>query len=243
MASTVFKLTNAAGNAHYARYQFIPEGGEQVLNAAQLAKAGPEYLQTEIKARIANHSIRFQMFAQVAEAGDKIEDPSIAWPATRQRVLLGTVEIKKLSSNAPEQDRALFFIPNNVPPGIETADPMLDFRSKAYPISVKVGNRAGLPAFSDRIPGTPSLAPRLGGRSHEWDRSGQVRSGSVAETLRFVPWWQTCCRRGRGWRVRDVRGGDIQMTNPLRPSANRPFRSWVVGPAGTGPSAPTGRHK
>jgi catalase len=36
-----------------------------------------------------------------------------------------------------EVEHQLFFIPNNVPDGNQTADPMVDFRSKAYPISVK----------------------------------------------------------------------------------------------------------
>ena len=77
------------------------------------------------------------MYAQIAEAGDNIEDPSVAWPASRKKVLLGIIEITKISANTSEEDKALSFFPNNIPDGIETADPMLNFRSKAYPISVK----------------------------------------------------------------------------------------------------------
>ena len=77
------------------------------------------------------------MYAQVAEDGDKIEDPSIAWPASRKLVFLGTIEIKNMASNTVAADKALFFIPNNVPAGITPADPMINFRSQAYPISVK----------------------------------------------------------------------------------------------------------
>jgi catalase len=52
-------------------------------------------------------------------------------------VLLGTITITTLGANTPDQDKALAFSPNNLPDGIKTADPMLDFRSKAYPISVQ----------------------------------------------------------------------------------------------------------
>jgi catalase len=91
----------------------------------------------ELRSRIARGSIKYQMYAQLAEAGDVITDPSVAWPDSRKKVPLGTIEIKRLASNTPEQDKALTFSPNNLPAGIKTADPMLDFRSKAYPISVK----------------------------------------------------------------------------------------------------------
>ncbi len=132
-----FKFTNASGGAHFVRYQFLPIGGEQVLTQAEFAGAGADYLQTEIKERIAKRPIRFQLVAQVAEANDKVDDPSIAWPPTRKKVSLGIIELQRLAANTPEQDRALSFSPNRIPDGIETADPMLDFRAKAYPISVK----------------------------------------------------------------------------------------------------------
>ena len=130
-----FKFTNKKGESRFVRYQFIPEAGEQLVTAEQLTALGPDYLSTEIKKRIAEHPVRFQMFAQLAEDGDKIEDPSIAWPDTRQRISLGIIEIKELSANTAEEDKALSFMPNHLPDGIQTADPMLDFRSKAYPIS------------------------------------------------------------------------------------------------------------
>lgn len=132
-----FKFTNKKGEAHYIRYQFVNEAGEQLITPEQFANAGANYLGEEIKARISKHSIKFKLYAEIAEDGDKVDDPSIAWPAERKKILLGEIEIEKLASNTPEQDKALFFIPNNIPDGIATADPMLDFRSKAYPISVK----------------------------------------------------------------------------------------------------------
>src|SRR4051812_26940531 len=102
-----------------------------------MAAMDPSYLQHDIRARIALHPVKFTMYAQLAGQNDVVDDPSVAWPDTREKVILGVLEIKKVSSNTPEQDKALIFIPNNLPDGIETADPMLDFRSKAYPISQK----------------------------------------------------------------------------------------------------------
>jgi catalase len=132
-----FEFINLAGDRHYVRYQFLPVAGEHLLAADELAKAGPNYLMDEIRIRIAKGPIRYHMYVQLAEAGDAVADPSVAWPDRRQKVLVGTIELSRLGSNTPEQDRALAFSPNNVPDGIKTADPMLDFRSKAYPLSVK----------------------------------------------------------------------------------------------------------
>lgn len=128
------KFTNAKGESHFVRYQFVPEK-EELLSDAQRDKAGASYLMDDIKTRIAAHPIKFEMFAQLAESGDKIDDPSVAWPDSRKRVPLGKIEITKLAANTPEEDKALVFSPANVPDGIEPADPMLKFRSRAYSIS------------------------------------------------------------------------------------------------------------
>ena len=77
------------------------------------------------------------MYAEIAQDGDIIENPSIAYPAGREKYYWGYIDIKTLAANTTAEDKALSFSPNNLPDGIETADPMLDFRSNAYPISVK----------------------------------------------------------------------------------------------------------
>jgi catalase len=136
-AANTFEFTNAAGESTFIRYQFIPQAGEHILTDQEMAAKSITYMQDDIKARIALGPVKINMFAQIAGEDDVLDDPSVAWPDTREKVLLGVLEINKISSNTPEQDKALIFIPNNIPEGIETADPMLDFRSKAYPISQK----------------------------------------------------------------------------------------------------------
>lgn len=131
-----FKFTNQAGQVHYVRYQLISEAGEHYLTKAQAATADPNYLQTEIKQRVAQQPIRFKLYAQLAEKGDNIENPSVAWPDSRKRVLLGSLVIKKMAANTVEEDKALFFNPNNVPDGVNIADQMLLDRARTYPISV-----------------------------------------------------------------------------------------------------------
>ncbi len=131
-----FKFINRQGQSHYIRYLFIPTAGEHYLTPDVLAKMDPQYLANEIRARIALGPIEFQLYAQVAEAGDVIENPAVTWPDQRRRVLLGTIKLEELAANTPEEDKALSFNPGRVPDGIEPADPMLKMRAAAYPISV-----------------------------------------------------------------------------------------------------------
>lgn len=132
-----FKMTNSKGESHFIRYQFIPELGEQFLTPEEVKKAGPDYLTAEITKRLANGPIRYKLYAQVAEPGDKIGDPSIAWPDSRKRILLGILTIKRVAENTPATDQALAFNPGNLTDGIAVADQMITDRLKMYPVSVK----------------------------------------------------------------------------------------------------------
>jgi catalase len=130
-----FTFTDAAQRRRAVRYRFVPSAGEQVLDAAALQAKGPNYLQEEIKARVAAAPIVFDWFAQVGEPGDLTDDPSIAWPESRELAKLGTVTISKLDPEPMKTDKALLFLPGRLPVGIEIADPMIAMRSAAYPIS------------------------------------------------------------------------------------------------------------
>ena len=110
----------------------LPEGGAEYLTKEQLAEAGPNYLADEIRKRVGDGPVRMKLQVQIAEPGD---NPSIAWPESRKTVELGVVEIDKVDPDSDAAQRALLFLENAVPAGIETADPMIDIRSQAYAVS------------------------------------------------------------------------------------------------------------
>lgn len=130
-----FRFINAAGTVTFGRYQFLPVDGAHYLSAAQTAKAQPDYLNEEILQRIGKAPVRFKLVVQVAEPGDKLDDPSIAWPSSRPVVELGTVEISRAVADEVAVQKSLMFLPSNVPAGIEPQDPMINARSAAYPVS------------------------------------------------------------------------------------------------------------
>ena len=129
-----FKFIDARGKVTYGRYQFLPVAGEHLLKAADATKASPEYLSAEIHERIQRAPVKFKMILQVAEPGDKLDDPSIAWPDSRRLVELGTLSITRPVTNA-DAEKALLFQPNAVTAGIEVRDPMINVRSAAYSVS------------------------------------------------------------------------------------------------------------
>jgi catalase len=129
------KFTNKTGKASFVRYQVVPRAGEAYLSAEQRKAKGEHYLQDELVRRVAAGPVVFDWYAQVAEAGDKIEDPSIAWPDTRRRVKLGTFTLKRQPSDPDGAQRSLLLLPGQEHPGVAPADPMLVLRNEAYPIS------------------------------------------------------------------------------------------------------------
>ncbi len=139
-----FKFTNDKGDSTIVRYQMLPEGDTQYLTKDQLAAAGPNYLAEEIRKRLGDGPVRMKLQVQIAEPGDKIEDPSIAWPDSRKTVQLGEIEIDKVDPDSDAAQRALLYLENAVPAGIEPADPMINIRAQAYAVSF--ARRHGTPA-------------------------------------------------------------------------------------------------
>jgi len=129
-----FKFTNKDGKAAFVRYQIVPSAGEHYLTDADAKAASASYLSDEIKKRVAGGPVAFDLVAQIADADDKVDDPSIAWPADRKTVSLGTVSLTA-SAGDDTANPQLVFMPNAVPAGIEAADPMIADRGAAYAVS------------------------------------------------------------------------------------------------------------
>ena len=130
-----FAFINAAKGKNHVRYRFVPKAGEHFLTPEEIASKGPNYLSDEITKRVGAAPIIFEWFAQIAEASDAIDDPSIAWPESRKLVKLGIITIEKMTADQVAATNELLFLPGHLPLGIEIADPMLAIRTAAYPIS------------------------------------------------------------------------------------------------------------
>jgi catalase len=128
-----YRFLDAQDDARYVRYTFVPENRQPRLGAAKAARRGRDYLQQEIRERLARGAVRFTLELQIAEPLDPVDDPSKVWPEHRRRVTAGTLEITGLHANGEAASRSLVFDPARVTDGIELSDdPVLRFRPRAY---------------------------------------------------------------------------------------------------------------
>jgi catalase len=133
-----FKWIAADGRERYVRYRWLPELSEPSLSEEEARSRGRDYLQNELRERLAEEPLRFTLELQIAGPGDKVDDPTSVWPDERETVAAGTLELTALETGRETGGDVLVFDPNRVTDGIETsADPILKFRSPAYSVSVE----------------------------------------------------------------------------------------------------------
>jgi catalase len=134
-AINAFRFTAADGSSRFGRYRWTPEAGETYLNPEEAGKRDANFLQTELKARLAKGPATFRLNLQIAEPGDPTNDATIIWPAERRIVELGRLQIDAISPSAADEKR-LIFDPTKLTDGIELSDdPIPMARSAAYSVS------------------------------------------------------------------------------------------------------------
>jgi catalase len=141
-----FRWLDGAGIARHVRYSWLPEDGEATLSTEEAKSRPDDYLQRDLGERFASgKQIRFTLELQIAAEGDPVDDPRLPWPDDRERVVAGRLELTGLDTRREQDGDVLVFDPTRVTDGIElTADPILNFRPKAYSVSVE--RRSGAPA-------------------------------------------------------------------------------------------------
>lgn len=130
-----FRFVAGDGSVRYVRYTWVPSEGDRRLGPREAKARSRDFLQQELRERLGRGPARFTLELQVAEPGDPVDDPSKRWPAERERVDAGTLEIEQLDDASDEN--ALVFDPARVTDGVELSeDSVLRFRPKAYSESV-----------------------------------------------------------------------------------------------------------
>jgi catalase len=138
-----FRFVNAAREACFARYRWTPEAGEASLDAEEAKQRDAGYLRTELDQRLGDGGVvAFRLSVSLAEPGDAVEDPTVAWPADRTVVELGRLEISAPAEDPERDGDIVVFDPTHVVDGIELSDDeILHARAAAYSESAR--RRAG----------------------------------------------------------------------------------------------------
>lgn len=133
-----FKWVNAEGGEQFVRYTWIPEGGEETISQGEAKNLGPDYLQQEMRERLATGPARFNLQLQLAAEGDRTDDPRKSWPDDRETVVAGTLEITELDPGVEQGGEIVVFDPMRLTDGIEPSDdPILHYRPRAYSVSAE----------------------------------------------------------------------------------------------------------
>jgi catalase len=133
-----FCLVDADGGPHWGRYTWEPEEGPDYLTDEQRDAASRDYLQEEIRQRLAEGIARFTLEFTVANEGDPLEDPTAEWEGEHEVVELGELEVIQVVEDAETPGNPIVFDPMRLTDGIEpSADPILAARPKAYSVSIE----------------------------------------------------------------------------------------------------------
>ena len=125
-----FRFTNDRGQSVFGRWQIEPAGGVVGLSEEEAKSVSNDFLTEDLEERLAAGAADFQVHVQLAGEGDPITDPTAEWPATRERVHVGTISVNKVTGQDCD---AIMFSPLALPPGIEPSeDPILAIRPAVY---------------------------------------------------------------------------------------------------------------
>jgi catalase len=131
-----FLLTNAQGQSQAVRWSFVPAAAAVAISRDDLKKREPDFLATDIMARVAQAPQKWSLVITLANPGDPTADPSKAWPDDRRHVDAGTLVVSRIEPEADGPCRDLNFDPTVLPPGMGTSDdPFPAARSAAYAVS------------------------------------------------------------------------------------------------------------
>jgi catalase len=106
------------------------------LSDEELKTAGANFLEQALISRAGKGHVRWDMVVSLGEAGDPLDNPTVAWPETRKKIKVGTLSITAAMPQKGADCERINFDPLIMADGIApTDDPVLRFRSPAYAIS------------------------------------------------------------------------------------------------------------
>jgi catalase len=137
-AVNAYKFVDGQGTIRHVRYRILPDAGNEYLSAEAAAAKGPNFLMEEVVARVASSPVKMQIWVQVAEEGDVVDDAQERWSKDRAQVFLGMITLTKPVPADDAEGRRIIFDPIPRVAGIEpSADPLLEPRADAYVLSGK----------------------------------------------------------------------------------------------------------
>jgi len=126
-----------------ARIQWTPVAGIKGQSAEVLKESDVHILYTELEGRLQRQPVLFDLELELAEPGDPLNDATALWPADRQRVIIGRLQLTATTTEQEIGDRVMNHDPTTLTDGIEpTDDPILQIRRGVYEASAAQRSKA-----------------------------------------------------------------------------------------------------
>ena len=136
-----FRFINAAGESTPVRWILTPAQPLKTASAATPSQDN-DFLFDALIAEINRRPLQWYLIVIVGQPGDPTNDATIAWPAGREQVNVGTLTLDRVESDDASAAREINFDPLVLPAGIAPSDdPILSARSAVY--SQSYTRRAG----------------------------------------------------------------------------------------------------
>jgi catalase len=136
-----FRFINAAGESTPVRWILTPAQRLKRENAV-IPSQDKNFLFDALIAQIHRWPLHWYLIVIVGKPGDPTNDATIAWPAGREQVNVGTLTLDRVESDDTSAARDINFDPLVLPVGIAPSDdPLLSARSAVY--SQSYTRRAG----------------------------------------------------------------------------------------------------
>jgi catalase len=134
-----FRFVDQAGLRHTVRWSMVATVPPTPVAHDDLARLGPNFLEADLKQRLARGPLAWRLVVTVASPGDPSNDATRAWPENRPRLEIGTLVVRQVEDEADGPCRDFNYDPLVLPAGIEPSDdPLLPARSAAYARSFDV---------------------------------------------------------------------------------------------------------
>ena len=145
-----FRFINASGDSIPVRWILTPMQPSEAASTASPPR-DKNYLFDALIAQIHRQPLRWHLIVIIGQPEDPTNDATIAWPAGRQQVDVGTVTLEQVESDETSVARDINFDPLVLPAGIAPSDdPLLSARSAVYSQSFR--RRAGETKQPSAIP-------------------------------------------------------------------------------------------
>jgi len=135
-----FRFIDAAGDSIPVRWLLTPAQPFEAASAA--AAEDKNYLFDTLIAQVHRRPLRWHLIVTIGQPGDPTNDATLAWPAAREQVDVGTLTLDRVESDDTSAATDVNFDPLVLPVGIAPSDdPLLSARSAVY--SQSFTRRAG----------------------------------------------------------------------------------------------------